>query len=170
MNQQNLGNTIQFRGRVKVIIEDTETGKSWVHHQKDNIIVNLGRQAICNLLTAPQTRLHIDTFKIGTSGHTGTDILSPATPLITDSNLKDTAAFSKRITSFDLLPATGTKNQIDFSIMLAKNEANPTGTSGKAYTEAGLYTNSGELFARETFPAIIKTPTRQISFVWSILL
>lgn len=162
-------NGIQLRGRVKVLVE--ENGVETVHHIKDNIIVNLARDTLCKLITAPQTNMHITQVRFGTRGHNGQDILNPKAPLITDSALEDTTtAFNKNIDSFNLMPqAESVKTSVDFHITLEKNEGNATGTAGKAYTEAGLYTASGTLFARETFPAVIKTESRRITFIWSIL-
>ena len=68
-----------------------------------------------------------------------------------------------------MMPETGTKTSVDFNITLEKTEGNTTGANGKAYTEAALYTAGGHIFARETFPAIVKTDSRRITFVWSIL-
>lgn len=158
---------ITLRGRVKVVVE--ENGVETVHHIKDNIIVNIARECLCHLITAPQTNRHITKAYFGTQGHTGQDILNPKAPLITDSKLTDTAPFIKNISGFNLMPETGTKTSVDFNITLEKTEGNTTGANGKAYTEAALYTAGGHIFARETFPAIVKTDSRRITFVWSIL-
>lgn len=162
-------NGIQLRGRVKVLVE--ENGVETVHHIKDNIIVNMARDTLCKLITAPQTNMHITQIRFGTRGHNGQDILNPEAPLITDTALKDTTTtFNKDIESFQMMPAQDSvKTSVDFHISLEKNEGNATGTAGKAYTEAGLYTAAGTLFARETFPAVIKTESRRITFIWSIL-
>ena len=158
---------IALRGRVKVVVE--ENGVETVHHVKDNIIVNIARECLCHLITAPQTNRHITKAYFGTQGHTGQDILNPKAPLITDSKLTDTAPFIKNISGFNLMPETGTKTSVDFNITLEKTEGNTTGANGKAYTEAALYTAGGYIFACETFPAIVKTDSRRITFVWSIL-
>lgn len=158
---------IALRGRVKVVVE--ENGVETVHHIKDNIIVNIARECLCHLITAPQTNRHITKAYFGTQGHTGQDILNPKAPLITDSKLTDTAPFIKNINGFTLMPGSGTKTSVDFNITLEKTEGNTTGANGKAYTEAALYTAGGHIFARETFPAIVKTDSRRITFVWSIL-
>lgn len=158
---------IALRGRVKVVVE--ENGVETVHHIKDNIIVNIARECLCHLITAPQTNRHITKAYFGTQGHTGQDILNPKAPLITDSKLTDTAPFIKNISGFNLMPESGTKTSVDFNITLEKAEGNTTGANGKAYTEAALYTAGGHIFARETFPAIVKTESRRIIFVWSIL-
>ena len=158
---------IALRGRVKVVVE--ENGVETIHHIKDNIIVNIARECLCHLITAPQTNRHITKVYFGTQGHTGQDILNPKAPLITDSKLTDTAPFIKNISGFNLMPESGTKTSVDFNITLEKAEGNTTGANGKAYTEAALYTAGGHIFARETFPAIVKTESRRITFVWSIL-
>lgn len=158
---------IALRGRVKVVVE--ENGVETVHHIKDNIIVNIARECLCHLITAPQTNRHITKAYFGTQGHTGQDILNPKAPLITDSKLTDTAPFIKNISGFTLMPESGTKTSVDFNITLEKTEGNTPGANGKAYTEAALYTAGGHIFARETFPAIVKTDSRRITFVWSIL-
>lgn len=160
-------NGIQLRGRVKVLVE--ENGVETVHHIKDNIIVNIARETLCHLITAPQTDRHITKAYFGTKGHTGQDILNPKAPLITDDKLLDTSPFIKNINGFTLMPETGVKTSVDFAISLEKTEGNTSGANGKAYTEAALYTAGNHIFARETFPAIVKTESRRITFVWSIL-
>lgn len=168
---QHLDDFIQVGGRVTATYEDIETGETGILHHKPNLIVNIARENMCYLLSAPQTQRHIKAFRLGTRGHnlsTG-DILSPVAPVVGDSALKDTNPFIKDIGSFALLPASGLKNEVQFSVSIEANEANGANSTALAYTEAALYTARGEIFCRESFAAIVKTPTRRINFTWSIL-
>lgn len=143
--------------------------ESGVLHYKGNIILNLARENLCYLLSAAQTDRFIKTFKIGTKGNVSGDILTPVAPQATDTALTDPSPFVKDLAGFKFLPETGTKNEIQFSVALEPAEANGTGGAAVAYTEALLVTARGEGFAKETFPAIVKTSTRRINFSWSIL-
>lgn len=168
---------ITLRGRVTCHIEETDpvTGNvsSWIHHDKGNIVVNLGKETLCHLITAPQTTRHITTFKLGTKGHKDNDILIPIPPKDTDKDLIDkTTTFKKDFTNFKMYPVDNTKTEVQFSCVLEAGEANGSATNANqaiAYTEAGMYTFQGVLFARETFPAVVKTINRRITFTWSIL-
>jgi len=64
---------------------------------------------------------------------------------------------------------------IKLSIIIGLLDANGSGTSGQPLNEAGLYTSasnaggySGDfaLFARVTFPTLLKDSTRRLQFVW----
>ena len=97
-------------------------------------------------------------------------ILTPIAPVVSDTGLIDTTnVFSKPIsTNFAYQGTAPVDNSIQFQIVLEKSEGN--GTTGTiAYTEAGLFTANGSLFARETFPAIVKNANRRITFQWIIL-
>lgn len=166
---QPLSDHITFRGRVLCTYEDIETGRSGVLHYKDNMIVNLARENMCYLLAASQSDRYVKTFKIGKNGHSGSDILTPVPPVITDSALKDGSPFTKNLASNVMLPSSGTKNEIQFKVSLEPNEANGSGGASVVYTEAGMFTAKNQMFCRETFPGIVKTSARRINFAWSIL-
>ena len=65
------------------------------------------------------------------------------------------------------LPTPPAETSVKFTVVVEKAEGNGTGTV--AYTEAGLFCSDSTMFARETFPAIVKNSTRRVTFEWSIL-
>jgi hypothetical protein len=155
------------RGSVRAVIE--ENGISWVAHEQNNLIVNLARPAMAGLLAEADTDYVVDNFKIGTQGHTlgpPEDIVTPVAPAVTDTSLIDVSPFSKAISSFSYLPG-GTPTSVQFVSVLEKSEAN--GSGSVTYTEAGLFMNGGNMFARETFAAIVKNSSRKVTFFWVIL-
>lgn len=164
---------ISMAGRVTCTYDDFDAHgnliESGVLHYKGNIILNLARENLCYLLSAAQSDRYIKTFKIGTKGNATGDILTPVAPQATDVALTDPSPFVKDLSSFKLLPDSGTKNEIQFNVALEPAEANGDSGAAVAYTEALLVTAKGEGFAKETFPAIVKTSTRRINFSWSIL-
>jgi hypothetical protein len=155
-----------YRGNVLAIIE--ENGEKWVAHEKHNLIVNLARPAMAGLLAELDTDYVIDTFKIGTQGHDliTPDILTPVSPSVTDTDLIDVAPFEKAIDHYNYLPVLS-PTSVQFVAILEKAEGNGGGTV--TYTEAGLWMNGGNMFCRETFPAIVKNSDRKVTFYWSIL-
>lgn len=175
---QVLDTEASVRGVVQCLVEeiDPKTGRTLrtIVHHKRNLVVNLGKENLCFLLAAPQTTRHITSFKLGTKGNVTGDNLTPVEPEDTDRDLKDTVtAFQKDFTAYAMYPTDNTKTEIQFSCILEPGEANAADTSVNqgaiAYTEAGMYTKAGVLFARETFPAVVKTINRRITFTWSIL-
>lgn len=155
-----------LRGNVKCWIE--EDGIKTLHHEKSNLIVNGARKALAHLIGQATSTYKIDLFKLGTGGHLPDDILTPVSPTITDTGL-EAMAFSKAIdhSADAYLPTPPAETSIKFTIVVEKYEGNGSGIV--AYTEAGLFCASGVLFARETFPAIVKNSSRRVSFEWSIL-
>jgi len=156
-----------YQGSVRAVIE--EDGREWVAHEKCNLIVNLARPAMAGLLAEADTNYVLDTFKIGTQGHVLApveDTLTPVSPSVTDTSLIDVSPFSKSIGSFSYLPILS-PTSVQFVTIIEKAEANGGGTV--TYTEAGLFMNNGSMFARETFPAIVKNVNRKVTFYWSIL-
>lgn len=155
-----------LRGSVKCWIE--EDGVKTLHHEKHNLIVNGARKALAHLISQAPASYKIDLFKLGTGGHLPDDILTPVSPTITDTDL-EIMAFSKAIdhSADAYLPTPPAETSIKFTIVVEKYEGNGSGIV--AYTEAGLFCASGDLFARETFPAIVKNSSRRIIFEWSIL-
>jgi hypothetical protein len=157
-----------LRGSVKCITEDFINGE-WqapvIAHEKHNLIVNGARKALAHLIAEAPANYRITQFKLGTGGH-GVDILTPVSPTINDTDL-ETPVFTKNISSFQYLPS-GAETSVEFTIVVDLAEANGGGVV--AYTEAGLLCADGvTLFARETFPAVVKNANRRISFIWSIL-
>lgn len=181
-NNAIINNSISLRGIVKVVVEELDDQGnviSTLMHHKNNLVVDLGKELLCHLITAPQTNAHITTLKLGTKGHdlsnnTPQATLIPIAPKPTDASLIDnTDTFTKDFDGFTLYPTDDTKTEVQFSCVLEANEGNGTDPNvaqqAKSYTEAGMYSKGGVLFARETFPALVKTMNRRITFTWSIL-
>lgn len=164
---QSFQDTITLKGSVKCWVEE-EDGIKTLHHEKHNLIVNGARKALAHLIAERPEIYRIDYFKLGTGGHVPGDILTPVSPTITDTGLEE-LAFTKAIDHLNdvYLPTPPAETSVKFVVVVEKAEGNGSGTV--AYCEAGLFTNNNTLFARETFPAIVKNSTRRITFEWSIL-
>jgi hypothetical protein len=164
---QSIEDTLTLKGSVKCWIE--EDGVKTLHHEKSNLIVNGARKALAHLISDANSIYKIDYFKLGTGGHAPGDILTPVSPTITDTDLEE-PAFSKAIDHGNdtYLPTPPAETSVKFTVVVEKAEGNGSGTV--AYCEAALFCNdNATMFARETFPAIVKNSTRRITFEWSIL-
>lgn len=161
-----LTDNFQLKGSVKCFVE--EDGVVTLHHEKHNLIVNGARKALAHLIGEASSIYRVDTFKLGTGGHMPGDILTPISPTVTDTDL-ELPAFTKAIDhgADTYLPTPPAETSIMFTVAIEKYEGNGSGIV--AYTEAGLATANGTLFARETFPAIVKNSSRRVTFQWSIL-
>lgn len=164
--ESEFGQTIVFRGHVEIkVIED---GREWIHFDGPNCLTNGGRTNMAYLLAeGPATRI-VNTMKLGD----GPDPEEPQPPAATDTDLDNvlhTMASGTGYVGYTYLPTTGTPTEtsVKFSFHLEKNEGNGGGTHN--YTEAGLYTSGGVMFARETFERLVKNDSRKIIFSWSIL-
>lgn len=160
-----LRDTVRFlRGRFKATVEQDGSAPTVVFDDP-NMIVDGAKKILAYLVATAPTNNRITTLQLGTMGH-GPDILTPVPPLATDSSLNDPAPFSVERATYEFGP-TGVENQVTFTFNLEKPYGNGTGV--KAYTEAGLFVQEGTMFARETFPAIVKNSTRRIVFAWTII-
>lgn len=143
------------RGSVKIFIE--EDGIKELVHEDPNLILNLGRAALCHLCSSSlnQANYVIERFALGCGGETeGDEIIEPA---ITDTGLED-EQYRDDIDSTEYSPA-GT--EVTFIFTLEKDEGN-----GYTYNEAGLVMHNTEFFARETFSGIEKTSSKKLIFNW----
>lgn len=163
-------NMFEIRDKVKApigvvsrIIE--EDGLVVYKSQEHNTIVNLARGSMAHAIAESTGVASISHFKLGTGGHAPGDILINVPPLDTDTDL-ETSEYSQVIGAnyaFSLSDTT-----VTFQITIEKVDANVGGAY--AYNEAGLFTNAGTvLFSRDTFPAMIKTPSRKFYFEWAII-
>ncbi len=164
---------IQVRGSVLARFTDYAPGTNTVVaegilHEKTNLIVNLARKSLAHLVAEGEGVYVVNTFKLGTMGHSGSDILTPVDPTVTDTTLTDPSPFSKVIPTLEYLPV-GNETSVKFTIPVEKAEANGAGGAAVAYTEAGLFSTNGNLFARETFEAIVKNANRKVTFEWTLL-
>lgn len=166
-----VADTKPMKGAVKVYVE--ENGNNVLVWDDPNLIVDGARKALTHLIAAGDTNYKVSTIKLGTKGHnlsTG-NLLEPVAPKVSDTGLIDatSSVYSETISNSGngyVFQGTG-DTSVKFSIVMEKTEGNGSGTV--AYTEAGLFCANGTLFARETFPAIVKNANRRITFEWTIL-
>ena len=151
-----------LKGRVILLYDD---GDGWKLHWDDpNVIVNNGRRCFAHLLGG-DSNYSAKRITLGLGGHDGDPINGIIAPSITDTSLEN-GQFSKDIQTKEYSPS-GQETTVTFGIVLEKEEGNGSGIM--PYTEAGLIAHNGYLIARETFPALTKTPTRRIGVYWSIV-
>ena len=179
-SQSIIDNTKGLKGQVSCFYQDRDpiTGK-WgdliQHHFKSNLIVKLARNALANLIADPSESANysIATMRFGLDGQDGGDPLVPVAPLPLDTGLYSS------FYSHTLVPASevsyepiGDPTAVRFTVTLTEGVANHAvdpSPSTQVYTEAGLFCANGDLFARETFPSLVKTDSRRITFEWLIL-
>lgn len=132
-----------------------------LHHSKHNTIVSLSSFSLCHAISSNTHQL--SHFKLGIGGHEPDNVLIPIPAEISDEDL-EISTYSQLLTTF-IYSNDGTS--VTYQITVPKGNANIG--DAYAYTEAGLFTNSGALlFSRDTFPAMIKTPNREFYFEWAI--
>jgi hypothetical protein len=141
-------------------------------HLDDNMVVNLGRQTIANLIggrdfdSAPNNWV-ITTASFGTFDEAARfdDVSLSPQPVAgsiqggANEILYNGVDAKKPITSVDWPQPF----IIRFEINLEPDEAN-----GFLIREMGLWTDNGNLFARKTFPGINKISDFGVSFLWRI--
>lgn len=157
-----------LQGRVRVVVE--EGGFSTEVFEDHNLIVNGAKMVMANLLATAPSTYKIGNLELGTMGHDPVGgILVPVPPEVGDEGLNDTSADRPDLAQSipPVVGPAGVENTVMFTYVLDKADGNGDGVV--AYTEAGLFTVSGIMFARETFPAIVKTSARKITFEWSII-
>lgn len=162
---------VKLRGNVRIIVDDEEKGR-YVHFDDHNIIVNGAKNIMANQIAYGSTLRAIKGLALG-KGRSGWDILNPPAPDVNQTELFEEVIFLTPTTQGGISVIDGTAK---FTFILEKGQGNGSYDGGGtvAYTEAGLYavgapTASGVLFAYETYPALVKNSTRQITFEWSII-
>jgi hypothetical protein len=122
------------------LLEDTTT---------KNMIVNLGLNNVCGLLTGDGTGYAIDQYKAG---------VSATAPALTDTTI--TGAFTKAITGYSY-PGNGIVN-FNFTMELAEN-------NGMTIQEYGLVNANNRVCARVTRAPITKNNTIRLVGDWTII-
>lgn len=171
--ENNVTDSIVLQGNVKIIVNDDKKGE-YVHFNDKNVITYAARKVMSHLLGDPSNNGKINKLILGTggqyppntSGGTGGDILTPIPPSRDETTLRlplcEDAVFLGKV-----YQPVGEENEVKFTFVLGKDDGN--GQGSVAYTEAGLFTVDETMFAMETFPALIKNSTRQITFEWTIV-
>ena len=158
------------RGRVRCWVDEIdgvsfEAFNRFLSHDEVNIIVTRARKAMTHLVAAGDANYQITGFQAGTGGHVPGDPLTPIDPLVTDTAL-DVSTFTKAITLPPVYAPVVEESNVTLTLVMETSEGNGGGTV--QYTEAGLFSDNGNLFARQTFPAVVKTNTRRITFDWTL--
>lgn len=159
------------KGRVTIWYEDEDGVKKEHQQLRPNTLTNHARRALAHLVYDADEDYKITTFKISDGGHQMTpteDILIPVEPSSSDTDLANTAKFTKEITQIGYEPDSF-HTAIRFTIPVERVEGNADHPDPTVYTEAGLFLSNGDLFARHTFTAILKTNSRRITFEWLLL-
>ena len=166
-NIVDLKDNYEFKPQGKFhIYEVSDDGKRTSVLFEDNLVVSRARQILRDLMFSGSTDYIISKIKFGDKGQTGTDYINPNPPKLSDTSLYETdiSLIYEKSTSKETLDS----NKIVYSVRLNKNEANLNG--GRfPITEAGLFNNRNEMFARKTFPVITKTEDRIYDFEWTII-
>lgn len=164
---------LRMRGHVRILVDDDARG-SYVHFDDHNIIVNGAKKVMAAMIAKGDSSYKISGLELGI-GHVSGDILNPSAPqaseteLGTSLNPRTWIAVGDNYTPKDL----NNNGIAKFTFVLSKSAGNGDGVV--AYTEAGLWAvavpgqSGATLFALETFPALIKNSSRQITFEWSII-
>jgi len=182
------------KGHVK-IVEKTSSGDKLVY-ESDNLVLYLGREfAASRLFNVDDTNISptkdefICWFGLGSGGVTPGDPLDPMAPVNDDPDLAQEVPISTTDSSYaDYHDGAYYKHPID-SVTFLQDDANefrwlvaqvvttigPADANGQLLSEAGLfsaeshaggYTGPFHIYARVTFPTIVKDSTRQLVFVW----
>jgi hypothetical protein len=182
------------KGMVKIFEVDENGSKKLVH--KSNLIVYLGREWLAQAIVRTNNpnvdstgNEFISWMGLGTGGVDSADPLNPIAPIITDTDLYAEAPLNNSDATYaDFRGANYYKKPFD-SVAFEQDVLNDdkwlvvrittTITVGDAngynLSEAGLFTASSSvgghsgpfhLFARVTFPSIVKTEDRRLIIVW----
>lgn len=153
----------QPRGCVVLTLRDPTAGGHIVYqYEANNLVVTDARELVTDLVGGTTVEVP-DEIAVGSGGHEPADPNIPIPPTVSDAAL-DTEDFRKVI---------GTKTQptpteAQFQVVYATTEANTPGS----ITEAGLFTPASSndiLFARVTFPEIVKTAILTLTVTWKII-
>jgi len=136
-----------------------------LHNSEENLIVTLARKAMTHLVAEGDTDYQITEFQAGTGGHAPGDPLTPVDPVVGDTGL-ETSFWSKAITLPPVYAPVGEESNVKLTVVMDTSEGNDV--TPVQYTEAGLFSDNGNLFARQTFPAVVKIDTRRITFEWTL--
>ena len=172
-----------FEGHTRITI--IENGKSWIHYDDHNIIVNNARKVMSHLIgDCDGDYVCINRFLLGGDNTlTGAQMLDPNQPEVTDTEIKYTTNLFTRnkgdlgAGSVELMatsyPDAPSEISCLFSMRILKTEGNIMDPDPTVYVAAGLVAvddpeTTPLLFASQTFPVITKTPQREILFEWEI--
>ena len=126
---------------------------------RENIIVQQTIYAILQSFVNTTTSSPVSSLQIGTGGISDSAGLIPIQPSYTQTQLNSYLA-TLSTTSSNLMV---TNNFVTFTASVSQSQYNGYGIS-----EAGLFTNAGNMFNYTTFPAIQKSSLFGLTFTWNI--
>jgi hypothetical protein len=138
----------------------------------ENLVVNLGRQTIANLLG------NRDVFSGSASPWVVTKVSwgrYDEAPRFTDSSLSpqptDVTAGGGNMIAYNGTDFLKPISRVDYpQSFIVRFECNLASSEANAQTirEMGLWTSNGTLFARKAMVGVVKRPGQSLSFLWSI--
>lgn len=127
-----------------------------------NTVVNTSFDILSDLLTNSDSNMQITTLKLGDGGVVDGALQSPE---VTNT------ALANEVYSKTGWTNTMVQNILELSITyimtLGSEEGNGIGVA--LYSEAGLFTDDGVMFARKTFSEQFKTPDIEYTIRWTII-
>lgn len=159
--------------------------------EDNNLIVDLARVNMCELISGINVGVPINKFVLGTSGHIGTNILEPKTssegflptrtqlfseelatyiyPVVFEgagaNGLRTIVSEPSSAEGSSTITVTQVGTEVTYEVYLPSEVGNNTGTV--AYTEAGFYCGT-QLFNLKTFAAKVKSASVTIKITWKI--
>jgi hypothetical protein len=154
------------RTELQLVITDHRTGKSRAIFLGENIITDLGRSNMAHILAGDDAANRIVTeVRFGDGGHTVGDPTTPLAPSASDTDLNGSTIIVKA-TSFDFPDGSG-GSKVRFTATVAANEGN--GSGSQAYSEVGLYDQTGRMMTHKTFGLVTKSDAFSIAINYTIL-
>lgn len=143
-----LSDRLGVKGRVRVVVRDAETGRIIEERSVENLVVNIGKNHIADLIIGAST----DSFThcavgSGTTQPTATDLASP---------IGERKQYTDRFR---------TNNIATFSFFFS------SGDNNGVWSECGLFTaaSRGAMLSRALFtPSIVKDSTKTVTVEWDI--
>lgn len=139
---------INAKGRFYMEVIDVKTGKVIENYEGKNLVVDLGKLNVCQLLGGDTDGKKLSKISVGTNS---------TPPAAGDTTI--TGAFTKAIESVAYVG----NNIVQFNYSIDGTEAN-----GITIQEAGLLNDAGVLFARKQREPIVKTSAIALRGVWEI--
>ena len=178
------------KGSVEMWDVEVATGERRLHHSDHNVVVNYSRYVLATLIGASNTDLLVTQCKFGNCGLGNSQfIVQPPTtayPTVADTDLVETNPLSivtiSGSTYFVPEDVVGPSITGSYSRRFRITMDSEIGNDGIAvpgidsntpafqvYTEMGLFTADGNLYARKVFPSYVKTLGRVLVVLWSIV-
>jgi hypothetical protein len=181
-----------MRGMVEIYQID-KSGKKKLH-ARSNLIVYLGREWLLSRIVnvnntniLPTDNLYLSWLSVGTGGAPATDPLNPIPPSNTDISLANQIVINASNASLadngnyigfsDVTFLQDNLNLNSYLIMRLDVLLDETMANGNNLNEAGLWISNSNnaveanqfyLFARNTFPTLVKSPAVSLQFIWYI--